>query len=256
MERLGTKDYPWTENTEHQVEFIIKKLALTGQERILDLACGFGRHSISLARKGFSVTGVDINKRYIDDAIQTAQELALDTTFICADIREIIYQNEFDIVLNLDDGAIGYLENDEENLKIFDVISKALKPGGKHFMGVNNADYAESHFPENICEIGSKMITIWQSYWVAEKRSMICVPYNIRYGEIAVKPPQIDIENETAMRLYSLTELEQIFQQRGMKIAASFANYTDKKSSNKNLVLYRDTERFTKAKKCNKISHR
>jgi SAM-dependent methyltransferase len=237
MEKLGTKDYPWTENTEHQVEFIIEKLALTGKEHILDLACGFGRHSISLARKGFSVTGVDINKRYIDDAVQTAQEFALDTTFICADIRDVTYQNEFDVVLNLDDGAIGYLENDEENLKIFDLISKALKPGGKHFMGVNNADYAECHFPEITCEIGSKMVTIWQNHWVAEKRGMICVPHNIRYGEIAAKPPQIDIENESAMRIYSLSELEQIFQQRGMKVVASFANYTDKKSSDKNLVL-------------------
>jgi len=237
MGKLSAKDYPWTENTEHQVEFIIKKLELTGKERILDLACGFGRHCISFARKGFSVTGVDIWKKYIDDAIQTARELSLDTTFICADIRNVIYQNEFDVVLNLDDGAIGYLENDEENLKIFDVISKALKPGGKHFMGINNADYAESHFPEITCEIGSKMITIWQYYWNAEKRGMICVPHNIRYGEIATKPPQIDIENEPAMRLYSLSELEQIFQQRGMKVVASFANYTDKKSSDNELVL-------------------
>jgi len=60
MENLSAKDYPWTENTEHQVEFIIKKLELTGKERILDLACGFGRHCISFAQKGFSVTGVDI----------------------------------------------------------------------------------------------------------------------------------------------------------------------------------------------------
>ena len=237
MERLGTKDYPWTENTEHQVGFIIQKLALTGKERILDLACGFGRHCISFALKGFSVTGVDINKRYIDDAVQTARELSLDTTFICADIRDVAYKNEFDVVLNLDDGAIGYLENDEENLKIFDVISKALKPGGKHFMGVNNADYAESHFPEITCEIGSKMVTIWQNHWVAETRGMICVPHNIRYGEIATKPPEVDIESEPAMRVYSPSELEQIFHLRGMKVAASFANYTDKKSSDKNLVL-------------------
>ena len=69
MEKLDTKDLPWTESTEHQVEFIIKTLALTGKERILDLACGFGRHCISFASKGFSITGTDINKKYIDDAI-------------------------------------------------------------------------------------------------------------------------------------------------------------------------------------------
>ena len=51
------------------------------------------------------------------------------------------------MVLNLADGAVGYLETEEENLKIFDVISKALKPGGKHFMDICNAEFAELHFP-------------------------------------------------------------------------------------------------------------
>ena len=163
--------------------------------------------------------------------------MSLDIEFYCADIRDVDYHNAFDVVLNLDDGAIGYLENDGENLKIFDVISKALKPGGKHFMGLNNADYAESHFPEAICEIGNNMMTIWQYQWLAEKRSMLYAPHNIHYGEIATKPPQIDMKNAYLMRLYSLTELEQIFRQRGMKIVAAFSDYADIKSSDNKLVL-------------------
>ena len=233
---LGAKNQPWTENTEHQVEFIIKALALTGKERILDLACGYGRHSLVFARKGYSVTGVDITKVYIEDAKKTAQELSLDATFIHADIREVTFQEEFDVVLNLDDGAIGYLENDEENLRIFDVISKALKVGGKHFLGVNNADYAERYFPTTNCEIGAKMLTIWQYDWDAKTRLMTLGAHNIRYGEIALKP-QIDMENANPIRLYSLVELEQIFQKRGMKTVTSFSNYTEKESSNKELVL-------------------
>ena len=41
-------------------------------------------------------------------------------------------------MLNMADGAIGYLEDDEENHKIFSVIAKALKKGGKHFMDIMN----------------------------------------------------------------------------------------------------------------------
>ena len=233
---LNIKNQPWTENTEHQVDFIISALALTGKERILDLACGYGRHALMFAQRGYSVTGVDITKAYIEDAQKTAQALSLDATFVHADIREVAYQNEFDVVLNLDDGAIGYLEDDEENLKIFDVISNALKVGGKHFMGVNNADYAERYFPTTECEIGEKMLTIWQYGWDEKTRLMKLNGSNIRYGEIAQKP-NIDMDNANPIRLYSLAELEQIFQQRGMKIVTSFANYTQKESSNKELVL-------------------
>ena len=233
---LSVKNQPWTENTEHQVDFITKVLELKGNERILDLACGYGRHAIMFAQKGFSVTGIDITKEYIEDAQKTAHEMSLDATFIHADIRDVMFQNEFDVVLNLDDGAIGYLENDEENLRIFDVISRALKSGGKHFMGVNNAEYAERYFPTTECEIGEKMLTIWQYNWDEQTRLMKLDGSNIRYGEIA-KKPNIDMENANPIRLYSLAELDRIFRQRRMKIVASFANYTKKESSCKELVL-------------------
>jgi hypothetical protein len=53
-------------------------------------------------------------------------------------LRHLKYRDEFDVVLNLADGAIGYLEDEVENLKIFDLISSSLKPGGKHVMDVCN----------------------------------------------------------------------------------------------------------------------
>ena len=126
---LDIKKQSWVEDTENQVDFIVKTLELTGKERILDLACGFGRHSLALARRGFSVVGVDITKDFIDDAIKEAKAASLSVDFILSDIRDLTFKSEFDVVLNLADGAIGYLENDEENLKIFDVIANALKPG-------------------------------------------------------------------------------------------------------------------------------
>jgi len=48
---LDMKNQSWTEDSENQVDFIVKTLELTGGERILDLACGYGRHALSLARR-------------------------------------------------------------------------------------------------------------------------------------------------------------------------------------------------------------
>ncbi|MCL1824178.1 MAG: class I SAM-dependent methyltransferase [Oscillospiraceae bacterium] len=124
---LDIKNMSWTEDTENQVDFIIKTLNLNGTEKILDLACGTGRHALLMARRGFKVTGVDITEAYIEDAKHTAKQKSLNADFICADIRDVSFKNEFNVVLNLADGAIGYLENDAENLKIFDVIANALK---------------------------------------------------------------------------------------------------------------------------------
>ena len=96
---------------------------------------------MELARRGFEVTGVDITPAYIQYAAEQAQKEHLKAIFLCSDIREIAFKNEFDVVLNMADGAIGYLENDTENNKIFAIIARALKPGGRHFMDIMNADY-------------------------------------------------------------------------------------------------------------------
>ena len=231
---LDMKNQSWVEDTKNQVDFIIRTLGLTGKERILDLACGFGRHSLAFARRGYSVVGIDITKEFIEDAAKTAEEEFLDIKFIQSDIRDINYQNEFDVVLNLADGAIGYLENDMENLKIFNVISKALKSGGKHFMDICNAEYAEHFFPKMGWEIGEKALALSKFEWEKETRRMLYGGWDITYGLPVQKPT---IMTGDPIRLYSKTELESILQQRDMKIIDTFSNYNGEKASHRELQL-------------------
>lgn len=231
---LDIKNQSWVEDTENQVSFVIKTLKFTGKERILDLACGYGRHSLSFAQKGFSVVGVDITKDYIDDAIKTSKENSLTARFIQSDIRDIDFENEFDVVLNLADGAIGYLETDQENLKIFDVISRALKKGGKHFMDVCNADHAEYYFPRTNWEIGEKALSLAQFDWDMKTRRMLFGGFDIPYG-IPAQKPQIPAGDPT--RLYSVDELSAIFEQRKMKMVHTFSDYNGSEASYKKLQL-------------------
>ncbi|MCL2532005.1 MAG: class I SAM-dependent methyltransferase [Oscillospiraceae bacterium] len=231
---LDMKHQTWTEDTENQVEFIIQALQLQGSERILDLACGYGRHALAFARRGFCVVGVDITQELVDDASKSAQENALSATFMCADIRAACFENEFDVVLNLADGAIGYLETDEENLKIFDVIARALKPGGKHFMDICNAEHAQRFFPKRHWQLGEKELALAVFDWDDETRRMLFGGGSVRLGEIA-QAPVIVPKNPT--RLYMKDELTSILQARGMEILRVFSGYTGKPQTSKELQL-------------------
>lgn len=231
---LDIKKQSWVEDTENQVDFIVNTLKLTGKERILDLACGFGRHSLSLARRGFQVTGVDITQEFIKDAIQVASSEGLNAQFIHSDIRELPITNEYDVVLNLADGAVGYLESDEENLKIFHVISNALKPGGKHFMDICNAEYAQHYFPAQYWDAGENALSLSRFEWDEKKRIMLFGDSTIVYGESAVKP---NIEYGMPQRLYSIDEIERIWKQKGMQVVQTFSNYYGKNASYKELQL-------------------
>jgi 2-polyprenyl-3-methyl-5-hydroxy-6-metoxy-1,4-benzoquinol methylase len=231
---LDIKNHSWVEDTEKQVNFIIETLSLKGNERILDLACGYGRHSLSFARKGFEVVGVDITKEYIEDAIKTAKQSSLSATFLLTDIRDVTFTQEFDVVLNLADGAIGYLENDMENLKIFDIISNALKPGGKHFMDICRAEHAELYFPKYSWEAGSSALSLSQFEWNPEKRIMLYGGYTLPYGESTVKP---EIINGDPIRLYSLKEIKSIFKTRNMMIQDTYSDYLGASDTEKSLQL-------------------
>ena len=233
---LDIKEMSWTEDTENQVDFIIKTLSLTGSERILDLACGFGRHSLSFAKRGYSVVGVDITTAFIEDAKKSAGEMSLSAEFCQSDILDVTYDNEFDVVLNLADGAIGYLKDDADNLKFFDVISRALKPGGKHFMDICDADHAETYFPKKHWEVGKKSLSLAQFDWYPETRRMKYEGDHLNFGEIT-RLPDIDMNSPGSMRLYSLSELHEIFRERSMEIISSYSDYYGKPNTNRELQL-------------------
>ena len=91
---LDIQNMSWVEDANRQVDFLIKQLHLKGTEKILDLACGFGRHSLEFARRGYDVTGIDITPAYIDYANEQAKKENLNAKFICQDIRTITFSEK------------------------------------------------------------------------------------------------------------------------------------------------------------------
>lgn len=222
---LDIKQSSWVETTTAQVEHILREAKPQAGARVLDLACGFGRHSLLLAQLGYDVTGVDITADYIADARETAAEMGLENVrFICSDIRELDFDAEFDLVLNLADGAIGYLENDTENSKIFDCIARALKSGGRHVMDIMNGDYADRHFPMNNWEYGENSLALSKFEWDADKRIMLFGGADLPYGQPLNR---LDIEEGDPTRLYTLREIERLWIARGMRVDRAFAGFTE-----------------------------
>ncbi|WP_310555779.1 class I SAM-dependent methyltransferase [Flavobacterium sp.] len=101
-------------------------------KKILHLQCHFGQDSVSLARLGAKVTGVDLSDKAIAKANEFTTQLHLDATFICCDIYDLLnHLNEkFDIVFT-SYGTIGWLP---DLTKWANIVSQFLKPNGKFIM--------------------------------------------------------------------------------------------------------------------------
>ncbi len=214
----ASADMAWTERTESEVTRALKMLRPAGGERILDLACGSGRHAIELARRGFSVVGADISAELIEIANRAAAEPGLDASFVEGDLRDIDFESEFDLVLNLNDGAIGYLETDEENRRTFEVIARALKPGGRNLVQLPNILYAKENLPQRSWIPSSTMVELVEHRWNKGDRCMEGIMIAARFGEVLEGLAGIEFRQ----RLYTVEELRAIYDSAGMTLGTVF----------------------------------
>lgn len=122
----------------HFISGILKHLNLPEGARILDLACGKGRHARFLNTLGFDVTGVDLSENSIGFASGFENKTL---RFRVGDLREPHGNMEFDAVFNLFT-SFGYFELPEENLKTLAAIFIALKPGGVLVVDFMNSEKA------------------------------------------------------------------------------------------------------------------
>ncbi len=213
-----TVSRPWADQTPAEIDRALSMTQPPEGGRVLDLACGTGRHSLELARRGFSVVGVDISPELLAVASGDAEEQQLEVTFLEADLRQLDFEDEFDLVLSLNDGAVGYFETEEENLRTFEVVARALRSGGGHLMQLPNVLYAEAHLPQKTWIEGDSMLELIDHHWDSATRYLEGSTTPIIYGEVFDGPRPIPFRQ----RLYSVEELEGIYGNVGMMLANVF----------------------------------
>ncbi len=125
-----------------EVRFLWKALRLKKGSRVLDVACGTGRHALRLARRGADVTGMDITTAYLRDARRAAKSVP-GVRFIRGDMRRLPYKAEFDAAINLWT-SFGYFEDPTDDLRTLRAVARALKPGGLFLIDLINYEAAKN----------------------------------------------------------------------------------------------------------------
>jgi SAM-dependent methyltransferase len=134
----------FTKGTEQEVEFLVGALGLAPGMRVLDVGCGPGRHSLSLARRGFDVVGIDHSERFVRLAREAALTESLTARFETLDVRDLAFVGEFDATLCLCQGGFGLLGGRDETA-VFGRIAATLRPGGRLAVSAFSAAFAVRH---------------------------------------------------------------------------------------------------------------
>jgi 2-polyprenyl-3-methyl-5-hydroxy-6-metoxy-1,4-benzoquinol methylase len=121
----------YVQGTIGECDFIEKEIEYNKASRILDIGCGTGRHSIELAKRGYSVTGIDLSESQLKRAKEKASEQNLQIVFQKHDARNPHFSNDFDLIIMLCEGGFSLMETDEMNFQILQNAVNALKQNGK-----------------------------------------------------------------------------------------------------------------------------
>ncbi|MBT2383463.1 DUF4178 domain-containing protein [Streptomyces sp. ISL-11] len=127
--------------TRDMVACVTRLVPPAGRPRLLDLACGTGRHAVPLAGAGYRVTGADLSADYLGQARRRAEAAGRDVTFVRADMRDLSAFPDgcFDAVTNLHT-SFGFFHDAAEDQRVLQEVRRVLAPGGRFLIDVVNRD--------------------------------------------------------------------------------------------------------------------
>jgi SAM-dependent methyltransferase len=128
-----------------EIDFIERALALEAGSSILDLGCGFGRHSIPLALRGYRVTGTDLSTPLLKAAETIGERLGAGVEWIKRDLRELSGLGPYDACVCLYT-VFGYC-SDEENAGVLAGVRDLLRPDGLLLLDLDNPLCLVPHLP-------------------------------------------------------------------------------------------------------------
>ena len=189
-------------------------LNLPDKAKVLDLACGKGRHAIYLSQLGYTVLGADLSENSIAEANKNSNT---HMSFKVHDMREP-FEEKFDAIFNLFT-SFGYFEDEADNLKTLIAIKDSLSETGFaviDFMNVNQV--IETLVPEEVKTVDQ--IEFHIKRYVKEGHI---------YKEISFQDQGQNYHFTEKVRAFSLQDFQELMDEAGIYLLDIFGDYKLKK---------------------------
>ncbi len=226
------------ERTEAETDFIESSLGLTPGAGVLDLACGIGRHAVSMARRGYRVTGLDFNPRYLEVAREHARLAGVEPAWVAGDMRALDFERAFDGAYSFFT-SFGYF-SDEQNETVIAGIARALQPQGRFLLDMMNRDWLLTH-PQ-------------QRTWTPREDGGLLMEeilLEIRSSRVISRQTLIEpgggprVTKEFDLRAYTCAELTALFTRQGLEVRDAWggADRSAYSSDSRRLILLAERAR-------------
>ena len=199
------------------IDLILQNVNISAGSKVLDMACGTGRHSILFAEKGFSVTAVDLSKNLLKVAKESAESASVKVNFVHSDLRSFCVNSKFNLAVNLFT-SFGYFENESDNYKILKIAYEHLYNNGYFVIDFFNRRHIENNLiPESADENFNEKII--------QKRS---IEGNRIEKQIIIRKDGNEKHFHESVRMYCKEELFNALKSEGFEIRKYFGDSSGK----------------------------
>lgn len=216
---LRTLPFLTPQATQSEAEFVLSALELAPGAQLLDVGCGYGRHAMELAARGYHVVGLDLSLPLLVRGGEEANRRGLTINFVHGDMRELDFDNQFDGAYCLF-STFGYFD-DEVNKKTASNIARALKPGGRLVLEILNRDYIVADLPTRVWWEGEGCVILEE------------VDFNYFFSRVVVNRSVVfddgrQADQEISLRAYSLHEIGRVLHGAGFRVLEVSGGYQTK----------------------------
>lgn len=198
---------------ERFIDNLVAKLDMPRGSRVLDLACGKGRHSLQLHKAGYEVVGIDLS----EESIAEAKNFETDgLEFYEHDMRSLYWTDHFDLVVNLFT-SFGYFHNADDDQKTISSVADSLKQDGILVLDFLNAVKVEDNlvaYEEKVVE-GVKF----------ELNRSIEDGIIVKRIHLTDAKSEVELDYEERVDALRLKDFLTYFEEAGFELQTTFGNY-------------------------------
>ena len=208
---------PTPEQTAAEVDGLIKLLKLGPSAPVLNLSCGPGQHALELARRGFSVTGLDSSEEFLAEARHASETAGIPVTWIRRELQRIPFRGIFDAVVTSASG-FGCSPSIETDRAILHAAYRALRPGGQVLLEVVNRERLVRDFiPRRWSEA--------DGIRVLEDQQWDLLTNELRARWVFLFPDRRELTRTSLIRVHPAHEIAALFRETGFSPVTAYGDF-------------------------------
>jgi SAM-dependent methyltransferase len=203
------------ELTPKEIDFMISHFNLDQHSKVLDLMCGYGRHSLALAEKSIAVTAVDNLQEYISEITQKSQEKNLAIKAIQTDVIGFRMVNEFDLAICMGNSLNFF--NADDTKKILINACDNLKEDGRIL--INTWSLSEIVIPGFVQNTWSEI----NGMKYLQHSQYLFHPTRIEWDSYIISQDGLIEQKKAIDYIFSVAEMETILKSAGFELETIYS---------------------------------